>query len=54
MEKKTETTIVHWGNIGMMEKKKETNIVYWGSIGMMEKNMETAVMKNATQKKWKK
>ena len=25
-----ETTIVYWGNIGIMEKKMETTIVYWG------------------------
>ena len=29
-----ETTIVYWGNIGIMEKKMETTIVYWGNIGM--------------------
>ena len=28
MEKKTETTIVHWGYIGIMEKKMETTLVY--------------------------
>ena len=32
MEKKMETTIVHWGNIGIMEKKMETTIVHWGCI----------------------
>ena len=32
-----ETTIVYWGNIGIMEKKMETSIVYWGNIGIMEK-----------------
>ena len=37
-----ETTIVHWGCIGIMEKKMETTIVHWGCIGIMEKNMETA------------
>ena len=36
-----ETTIVHWGYIGVMEKKMETTIVYWGYIGVMEKKMET-------------
>ena len=29
MEKKLETTIVYWGNIGIMEKKMETTIVYF-------------------------
>ena len=29
-----ETTIVYWGNIGIMEKKMETTIVYWDNIGM--------------------
>ena len=28
MENKMETTIVYWGNIGIMEKKMETTIVY--------------------------
>ena len=50
-----ETTIIHWGSIGIMEKtmettiaywrsreeKMETTIVYWGSIGITEKEMET-------------
>ena len=26
-EKKMETTIVHWGHIGIMDKKMETTIV---------------------------
>ena len=30
MEKKMETAIVHWGDIGIMEKKMEATIVYWG------------------------
>ena len=33
MEKKMETTVVYWGNIGIMEKKMETTVVYWGNIG---------------------
>ena len=33
LEKKMETTTVHWGNIGIMEKKMETTIVYWGNKG---------------------
>ena len=33
IEKKMETTIVHWGCIGIMEKKMETAIVYWDYIG---------------------
>ena len=33
MEKKMETTIVHWGNIGIMENKMETTIM--GFIGYM-------------------
>ena len=39
-----ETTIVYWGNIGIMEKKMETTIVYWGNIGIMEKKMETTIV----------
>ena len=30
MEKKMETTVVYWGNIGIMEKKMES-ILYWRS-----------------------
>ena len=30
-----ETTIVYWGNIGIMENKMETTIVYWGYIGVI-------------------
>ena len=32
VEKKMETTIVHWGYIGTMEQKKtmETAIIHWG------------------------
>ena len=32
-----ETTIVYWGDIGIMEKKMEATIVYWGYIGIMER-----------------
>ena len=35
MEKKMETTILYWGNIGM---------VCWGSIGILEKKMETIIV----------
>ena len=38
-----ETTIVHWGNIGIMEKKMETTIVHRGNIGIMAK-METTIV----------
>ena len=32
-----ETTIVYWGNIGIMENKIETtSIVHWGYVGIME------------------
>ena len=27
-----ETTIVYWGNIGIMDKKMESILVYWGNI----------------------
>ena len=27
MEKKMETTIVHWGNIGIIEKRMETTMI---------------------------
>ena len=31
-----ETTIVHWGSIGViLENKMETTIVYWCSIGVV-------------------
>ena len=39
-----ETTIVYWGNIGIMKKKMETTIVYWGNMAIMEKNMETTIV----------
>ena len=26
------TTIVNWGNIGIMEKEMETTIVYWSTV----------------------
>ena len=44
MDKKMETTIVHWGNIGIMDKKMETTIVHWGNIGIMDKTMETTIV----------
>ena len=31
-----ETTIVHWGSIGILEKKMEATVEYWGYIGIME------------------
>ena len=43
-----ETTIVYWGNIGIMEKKMETTIAYWGNIGIMEKKMETTICKESS------
>ena len=56
MEKKKESTMVHWGDIGIMEKKKDTTVVYWGSIGRTEKKMETAIVywgnKGIVEKKW--
>ena len=36
-----ETTMVYWGNIGIMEKKMETTIVYWGNIRILEHKMKT-------------
>ena len=39
-----ETSIVYWGNIGMMEKKMETTIAYWGNIAIMEKEMEATIV----------
>ena len=39
-----ETTMVDWGNIGIMEKKMETIMVYWGNIGIMEKKMDTTIV----------
>ena len=41
-----ETTIVHWGYIGIMEKKMETTIACWGYVGIMvimEKKMEATL-----------
>ena len=35
MEKKMETIMIYWGDIGIMEKKMETTMVYWGDIGIM-------------------
>ena len=39
MQDKLETTIVYWGNIGIMEHNMEATIEYWGNIGIMENNM---------------
>ena len=44
MENQIETTIVYWGNIGILENRMETTIVYWGYIGIMEKRMETPIL----------
>ena len=44
MENKMETTIVHWGYIGIMENKMETTIVHWGYIGIMENKMESTIV----------
>ena len=44
MEKKMETTIVHWGNTGITEKKLETTIVHWGYLAVMQKKMETTTI----------
>ena len=43
MEKKMETIMIYWGDIGIMEKKMETTMVYWGDIGIMEKKIETTI-----------
>ena len=39
-----ETTIIYWGNIGIMENKMETTIICWGNIGIMENKMETTII----------
>ena len=33
MEKKIETTMVYWGDIGILEKTMETTTIYWGIQG---------------------
>ena len=39
-----QTTVVHWGYMGIMAKKMEASTVYWGYIGIMEKKKENIVM----------
>ena len=39
-----ETTVVHWGYMGIVTKQMEISIVYWSYIGIMEKKKENIVM----------
>ena len=39
-----ETTIVYWGNFGIMKNELETTIVYWCYIGIMKSKMETTIV----------
>ena len=39
-----ESTVVYWGDNGIMEKKMEATIVYWGYIGIVNLWRKTATV----------